>query len=67
MDLMYIQNYSLLLDIEILFKTIKILFAKESTEGFSQELSASMEQRREDGKWREMEKQRKAEEESMDE
>ena len=34
MDLMYIQNYSLLLDIEIIFKTVKVLFMKESTEGF---------------------------------
>lgn len=34
LDLMYIENYSLLLDIEILFKTLKILFMKESTEGF---------------------------------
>ena len=32
--MMYIENYSLLLDIEILFKTLKILFIKESTEGF---------------------------------
>lgn len=43
MDLMYIQNYSLLLDIEILFKTIKILFEKESTEGFSSQESEAME------------------------
>lgn len=43
MDLMYIQNYSLLLDIEILFKTVKILFEKESTEGFSEEISEAME------------------------
>lgn len=37
LDLMYIQNYSFLQDIEIIFKTIKILFIKESTEGFSAE------------------------------
>lgn len=37
LDLMYIQNYSLLLDIEIIFKTVKIIFMKESTEGFSEE------------------------------
>lgn len=43
LDLMYIQNYSILLDIEILFKTVKILFEKESTEGFSEEASALME------------------------
>ena len=29
LDLMYIQNYSLLMDIEIIFKTVKILFVKE--------------------------------------
>lgn len=39
LDLMYIENYSLLLDIEILFKTVKILFMEESTEGFSEESS----------------------------
>ena len=44
LDLMYIQNYSVLMDIEILFKTIKILFEKESTEGFSEEASAMVEQ-----------------------
>jgi len=37
LDLMYIQNYTFLLDVEIIFKTLKILFMKESTEGFSQE------------------------------
>jgi len=42
LDLMYIQNYSLWLDIEIIFKTIKILFLKESTEGFSEEESQSL-------------------------
>lgn len=43
LDLMYIQNYSLLLDIEILFNTVKILFEKESTEGFSEEAAAMVE------------------------
>lgn len=42
LDLMYIQNYSFLMDIEILFKTIKILFIKESTEGFSQEAATKI-------------------------
>ena len=42
LDLMYIQNYSLLLDIELILKTIKILFTKESTEGFSEERSEEM-------------------------
>lgn len=42
LDLMYIQNYSLLMDIEIIFKTVKILFVKESTEGFKEDLSVSI-------------------------
>ncbi|WP_367566849.1 sugar transferase [Lacrimispora sp.] len=42
LDLMYIENYSVLLDIEILFKTVKILFIKESTEGFDKEVSCTM-------------------------
>lgn len=33
LDLMYIQNYSLRLDFEIMMKTVQILFMKESTEG----------------------------------
>ncbi|MCI9535834.1 MAG: sugar transferase [Lachnospiraceae bacterium] len=42
LDLMYIQNYSLLLDIQIIFKTVKILFMKESTEGFDAEDAAAV-------------------------
>ena len=38
LDLLYITNYSLLLDLQIVFQTLKILFQKESTEGFSQEV-----------------------------
>ena len=37
LDLMYIVNYSFLLDIQILFETMKILFQRERTEGFSDE------------------------------
>ena len=37
MDLIYIEKYSLLLDIKLLIMTIKILFMRESTEGFSDE------------------------------
>lgn len=34
MDLIYIEKYSLLLDIKLLIMTVKIMFMKESTEGF---------------------------------
>lgn len=34
MDLIYIEQYSLFLDIKLLLMTVKILFMKESTEGF---------------------------------
>ena len=37
LDLIYITNYSLLLDLQIIFETVKILFRKESTQGFSEE------------------------------
>lgn len=37
MDLIYITNYSFLLDLQIIFETLKILFQKESTEGFDAE------------------------------
>ena len=33
MDMMYIQNYSLWLDIQLILMTLKIMFIKESTEG----------------------------------
>ncbi len=42
LDLMYIQSYSLLLDIEIIMKTIKVMFMKESTEGFEEDISKSI-------------------------
>lgn len=35
-DLIYIENFSLLLDIRIMFMTFKILFKKESTEGVAE-------------------------------
>ena len=36
LDLMYIQNYSLLLDLKLILMTVKIIFLKESTEGFDE-------------------------------
>lgn len=40
LDLMYIENYSFLLDIKIILMTIRVLFKKESTEGFDKVISA---------------------------
>ncbi len=37
MDLIYIEKYSILLDLKLLFMTFKILFMRESTEGFDEE------------------------------
>lgn len=37
LDLFYITNYSLVLDIQIIFETIKIILRKDSTEGFTEE------------------------------
>lgn len=37
MDLMYIRNYSLLLDLKLILMTPKILLMKESTEGVTDE------------------------------
>lgn len=37
MDLIYVETYSLLLDIKLLILTFKILFMRESTEGFNNE------------------------------
>ena len=42
MDLMYITEYSILLDVQIMFETVKILFQKESTEGFDIERAREM-------------------------
>ena len=42
LDLMYIENYSVLLDIKLILMTVKIMFMKESTEGFSEEASKQM-------------------------
>ncbi len=42
LDLLYIQNYSIILDLEIILKTVQVLFTKESTEGFAAEKSEAM-------------------------
>ena len=36
LDMMYIENYSLMLDIKLIMLTLRIIFSKESTEGFEQ-------------------------------
>ena len=40
LDLMYIENYSFLLDVKLILMTIRIVFKKESTEGFDKVISA---------------------------
>ena len=42
LDLVYITNFSLMLDFQIIMETLKILFSKESTEGFTAIKSAEM-------------------------
>lgn len=41
LDLMYIENYSMLMDIKLIFLTVAILFKKESTEGFDKAISST--------------------------
>ncbi len=43
LDLMYIQHYSLLLDLKLILSTVKILFMKESTEGFDKSVKNQIE------------------------
>lgn len=38
-DLLYIKNYSLMMDLQILFQTIKILFDKVSSQGVEEEIT----------------------------
>jgi hypothetical protein len=49
MDLIYIVNYSILLDIQIIFETVRVLFSKESTEGFGEEQTWYGEEQGEEG------------------
>ena len=36
LDMMYIENYSLMLDIKLIMLTLRVIFSKDSTEGFEQ-------------------------------
>ena len=38
LDLMYIENYSLMMDIKLIILTLRIMFSKESTEGIDKQL-----------------------------
>ena len=42
MDLFYVETYSIMQDIKLLILTIKVLFMKESTEGFSDEANSDV-------------------------
>lgn len=42
LDIIYITNFNILLDIQIIFETMKILFLRESTEGFPEEKIVEM-------------------------
>ncbi len=50
MDLIYIEKYSVILDLKLMIMTVKILFMKESTEGFSEEDSAIVPDKKKSGK-----------------
>ena len=51
LDLMYIENYSIIQDLKLIFLTLRILFKKESTEGFAaQEENATKEDTTASGK-----------------
>ena len=42
LDLMYIENYSFLLDLKLILQTIRIILSKESTEGFKEQKSMTI-------------------------
>ena len=50
LDLVYITNFSLVLDFQIIMETLKILFSRESTEGFTPSKSAELHDYPESGK-----------------
>lgn len=47
LDLMYIEEYSFWLDIKLLFQTLIVIFKKDSTEAFCQELDMKFEEYKE--------------------
>ncbi len=49
MDMLYIENCSLVRDLQILFQTVNVLFTPESTEGFTMETLADIEHADENG------------------
>ena len=54
LDMMYIENYSPLLDIRLIILTLRIIFSKDSTEG----IDVAMEnQRRAEELWRELDEE----------
>ena len=50
LDMMYIENQSLLLDLKIIMLTFKTIFTPEATEGFSEEKSEAMKEKTADAK-----------------
>ena len=42
MDLIYVETYSLLLDLKLLILTFKVLFMRESTEGFNEKANENV-------------------------
>ena len=58
LDLMYIENYSLLLDIKLIVLTLRIIFSKDSTEGIDK---AQENQKKADELLRELDKEQKEE------
>lgn len=50
LDMMYIENQSLLLDLKIIMLTFRTIFTPESTEGFTEEKSSKMKKKTADAK-----------------
>lgn len=48
MDLIYIENYSIFRDLKLMIMTFKILFVKESTEGFNEKANERVEKTKEE-------------------